>query len=106
MRSVNSPSGFIKWSQDALLRKPRYIPKEQIWIYLTRGVTFQQLMNLSNNWKHGPSWLISHNLWPCWDPVDVLLTQLQTESGEQEQDILKNHQLISRRSWTSGSIAV
>ena len=52
---------------------------------LTRGITFQQ-MDSSTNWKHGPSWITSQNLWPSWDPAEVLLTQLQTESEEHEQD--------------------
>ena len=52
---------------------------------LTRGVTFQQ-MNSSTNWKHGPSWITSQDLWPSLDPAEVLLTQLQTESEEHEQD--------------------
>ena len=41
-------------------------------------------MNSSTNWKHGPSWIISQDLWPSWDPTEVLLTQLQTESDEQD----------------------
>ena len=48
---------------------------------LTRGVTFQQL-NLSTIWKQGPPWLTSWDLWPKWEPTEVLTTQLQTEPEE------------------------
>ena len=60
---------------------------------LTRGVTSQQ-MNSSTNWKHGPSWITItlQDLWPSWDPAKVLLTQLQTESEEHEQDSQTNPQ--------------
>ena len=56
---------------------------------LTRGVTFQQI-NSSTNWKHGPAWITSQDLWPSWDPAEVLLTQLQTESEEHKQDSQTN----------------
>ena len=48
---------------------------------LTRGVTYQQL-NSSTIWKQGPSWLPSQDLWPRWEPTEVLTTQLLTEPEE------------------------
>ena len=51
---------------------------------LTRGMTFQQLRS-SPMWRHGPSWLTLRELWPSWEPTDVLTTQLLTESTECKQ---------------------
>ena len=48
-------------------------------------MTFQQLRS-STMWRHGPSWLTSRELWPSWEPTDVLTTQVLTESTECKQN--------------------
>ncbi|XP_065894153.1 uncharacterized protein [Dysidea avara] len=51
---------------------------------LTRGITFDQL-NLSIQWKHGPTWLTSPSRWPIWPNAETLLIQTDTD---EEVDVL------------------
>ena len=42
---------------------------------LTRGITYDQLQS-SLMWLNGPSWLLSDNLWPEWQPTKALQLQV------------------------------